>query len=83
VRLRQPAGTPGGYIVSVANRQSPTEPNPRRTRGIPLRLLDSSLMPPRRRGSEEPGRGGGAVVVLAAIVSTPADRRAPRKSGDV
>ena len=28
------------------------------------------------------GAGGFAVVVLAAIVSTPADRRAPRKSGD-
>lgn len=46
LRLHQPAGTPGGFMIGVANRQSPTEPNPRRTRGIPLRLMDSSQMPP-------------------------------------
>ncbi len=33
-------------MVGVAIRQSPTEPNPRRGRGAPVRLLDSSPMAP-------------------------------------
>jgi hypothetical protein len=36
---------------------------------------------PRRARRAGPARGAG--VVLAATVGTPADRRAPRESGDV
>ena len=66
----------------LANRQAPTEPTPRRTWGIPLRLNEvfPDAAPARQ---ERQGGSDGAGVVLAAIVGTPADRRAPRESGEV
>jgi len=80
-RAASPTGRyPRWLWRGLANRQSPTEPTPRRTRGIPLRL--QSL--PRCRaapGQSQGSRGAGAV--LAEIVGAPADRRAPRESGDV
>jgi hypothetical protein len=80
MRHPQPVGTPGGYVEVWRTAKRPQSP-PLGAHGVfpyACRVFpDAALLPAQGRGSH------GAGVVLAEIVSTPADRRAPRESGEV
>lgn len=80
-------GVPNRWVPPVASEEvwrtakRPQSP-PLGARGVfPCAWQESSQMPRPARPGSRARRGAGEV--LAAIVSTPADRRAPRESGDV
>ncbi len=80
-------GVPNRQVPPVASEKvwrtakRPQSP-PLGARGVfPCATQESSQMPRAARPSSQARRG--AEEVLAAIVGTPADRRAPRESGDI